>query len=254
MINVILSSGSGNRLWSVNRSLFSKQYIKFFNNKSLFQFTFKRNLNFCHEYLIVSNTEQFFVSLEQLDEINVKSYKYILERIGRNTAPAIAMACFKLDKDEIVLVTLSNHLIKNEKEYLKVIEGAEELANQDFLVTFGIRPASPNTGFGYIKSNGINVSNFYEKPSYDVVEKYINDKNYYWNSRIFMFKAGVFLEELKIYAEGIYESCKRALENAKEDNIVKISNEDMLYIPENSINYAVMEKSKNLKMIVANIG
>ena len=254
MINVILSGGSGTRLWPVSRSLFPKQYIKFFNNKSLFQLTVERNLKFCHECLIVSNTEQFFVSLEQLDEINVKSYKYILEPIGRNTAPAIAMACFMLDKDEVVLVAPSDHLIKNEKEYLKAIKEAEELANQNFLVTFGIRPTFPNTGFGYIKSDGVNVSNFYEKPSYDLAKKFFNDKNYYWNSGIFMFKAGVFLEELKIYAEDIYESCKRALENTKKDNIVKMSNEDMLCIPENSIDYAVMEKSKNVKMISADIG
>jgi mannose-1-phosphate guanylyltransferase len=260
MTNIILCGGSGTRLWPISRTLMPKQFVKLFDNESLFQLTVKRNSQLCESQLIISNTEQYFLALDQLEEIqNTISYQlpiteYLLEPIGRNTAPAIALACMTLDKNEIVFVTPSDHLIKNTKEYERVIQKAKKLASENNLVTFGIKPTSTQIGFGYIESININdVKAFHEKPNFETATKYLQNKNYYWNSGMFCFKAGVFLDELQKYSLQIYESSKIALRNASKDGIIRIKNKDMLNIPEDSIDYAVMEKSTKVKVIPSNI-
>jgi len=155
MTNIILCGGSGTRLWPISRTLMPKQFVKLFDNKSLFQLTIERNSKVCDSKFIVSNTEQYFLALDQLEELNAKrltlNTRYLLEPVGRNTAPAIALACMALEPDEIVLVTPSDHLIKNEAQYEKVIQKAKELASDGDLVTFGIAPTFAETGFGYIE-------------------------------------------------------------------------------------------------------
>jgi len=272
MTNIILCGGSGTRLWPISRTLMPKQFIKLFNNNSLFQLTLKRNKEFCKSVTVVSNKEQFFLANDQIEELDEKNIDYILEPIGKNTAPAIAIAAFGLDKDEIILVTPSDHLIKNLDEYKNVINSAKEAANEGFLVTFGIEPTYAETGYGYIEATPqndelkiMNVELFHEKPNLETAKKYIqnnskfkiqNSKLYLWNSGMFMFKAGIFLEELKKYSPKIYEASKRAYENSNKpsNNISSIKLEDMQQIPENSIDYAVMEKSKKVKVVKANIG
>ena len=253
MTNIILCGGSGTRLWPISRTLMPKQFVKLFNDKSLFQLTVERNSKICDSQFIVSNAEQYFLAFDQLEELNKTNNKFLLEPIGRNTAPAIALACMNLDKDEIVLVTPSDHLIKNEEEYQEVLEKAKELAKQDNLVTFGITPTFAETGFGYIEANGFDVKAFHEKPDKKTSESYLKAGNYYWNSGMFMFKAGVFLEELKKYSPDIYEVSKKAIKNANYEDIIRIRHEDMAKIPEDSIDYAVMEKSKKVKVVPSNI-
>jgi len=253
MTNIILCGGSGTRLWPISRTLMPKQFVKLFDNKSLFQLTVERNSKVCQEQFVVSNTEQYFLALDQLEELNKTNNKYLLEPVGRNTAPAIALACMALDKETLVLVTPSDHLIKNEEEYAKVLQTAKALAEEDNLVTFGITPTFPETGFGYIESKGQDVKAFHEKPNTETAQSYLNAGNYYWNSGMFMFKAGVFLEELQKYSPEIYESSKIALANAVEDNITRIKHEDMANIPEDSIDYAVMEKSTKVKVVASDI-
>ena len=254
MTNIILCGGNGTRLWPISRTLMPKQFVKLFNNKSLFQLTVERNSKICKSQFIVSNTEQYFLALDQLDELGKTNNKYLLEPVGRNTAPAIALACMELDFDEIVLVTPSDHLIKDEKEYEKVLKKAKEFAKDNKLVTFGITPTFAETGFGYIESkNTYDVKAFHEKPDYKTANSYLNAGNYYWNSGMFMFKAGVFLEELQKYSPDIYETSKQALENASKDEIVRIKYDDMINIPEDSIDYAVMEKSEKVKVIPSDI-
>jgi len=231
-----------------------KQFVKLFSDKSLFQLTVNRNEKTCDTQYIVSNAEQYFLSVDQLEELNKTNNKYLLEPIGRNTAPAIALACMSLEKDEIVLVTPSDHLIKDENEYAKVLEKAKELANDNNLVTFGITPTFAETGFGYIESqNTYDVKAFHEKPDFETATKYLEEGNYYWNSGMFMFKAGVFLNELKKYSPEIYETSLKALENSSKDSIIRIKHEDMMNIPEDSIDYAVMEKSSKVKVVPSNI-
>jgi len=252
MVNIILCGGSGTRLWPISRTMMPKQFVKLFGEKSLFQLTVERNSKVCNSQLIVSNTEQYFLALDQLEELG-KSGRYILEPIGRNTAPAIALACMSLDRDDIVLVTPSDHLIRDEVEYAKVLEKAKEFANQNRVVTFGITPKSPETGFGYIEADGFDVKAFHEKPDLETAKSYLEQGNYFWNSGMFCFKAGVFLDELEKHSPKIFEMSKIAFENGKRDEVFRVKFEDMERIPEDSIDYAVMEKSDIVKVVPSDI-
>jgi len=271
MTNIILCGGNGTRLWPISRTLMPKQFVKLFNDKSLFQLTVERNSKVCDSQFIVSNAEQYFLALDQLEELHKNNNKYLLEPVGRNTAPAIALACFALEPEELILVTPSDHLIKDEDAYAKVLQTAKDLAAEDNLVTFGITPTFAETGFGYIEAEGFcpthalasgasafsarDVKAFHEKPDAKTAQEYLNAGNYYWNSGMFLFKAGVFLDELKKYAPEVYESSLQAYENAKESDasLIRIKHEDMLNIPEDSIDYAVMEKSTKVKVVPSDI-
>jgi mannose-1-phosphate guanylyltransferase len=232
-----------------------KQFVKLFDDKSLFQLTVERNSKMCDSQLIVSNTEQYFLALDQLEELHEENNSYLLEPVGRNTAPAIALACLAVNKDEIVFVTPSDHLIKDEIEYAKVLHAAKALAQENNLVTFGITPEFAETGFGYIEAikDSFEVKAFHEKPDAKTAQHYVDAGNYYWNSGMFMFKAGVFLEELKQHSPEIYEASLHAYAHAKKDDVIRISHSDMLNIPEDSIDFAVMEKSSRVKVIPSKI-
>lgn len=253
MTNIILCGGSGTRLWPISRTLMPKQFVKLFDEKSLFQLTVERNSKTCTSQFIVSNAEQYFLAVDQLAELNKTSNQYLLEPEGRNTAPAIALACLELDLDEIVLVTPSDHLIKDENEYEKVLLKAKELASSNNLVTFGITPTFAETGFGYIEAQGFDVKYFHEKPDFETATKYLELGNYYWNSGMFCFKAGLFLDELKKYSPEIYETSLTAFENSSKNEVIRIKHDDMINIPEESIDYAVMEKSRLVKVIPSTI-
>ena len=257
MTNIILCGGNGTRLWPISRTLMPKQFVKLFDDKSLFQLTVERNRNVCKQHFIVSNTEQYFLAVDQLEELSPTKNQFLLEPIGKNTAPAIALACFALNTEDIVLVSPSDHLIKDEKAYIKALQKAHELASEDNLVTFGITPKFPETGFGYIESDGEQVKAFHEKPDSITAKYYVEAGNYYWNSGIFCFKAKIFLEELKKYSPVIYEKSKSAYENNikadQESNIIRITHNDMQAIPEDSIDYAVMEKSSKVKVVPSDI-
>lgn len=255
MTNIILCGGSGTRLWPISRTLMPKQFVQLFDdNKSLFQLTVERNRKACTAQVIVSNAEQYFLAVDQLDELRVSDNTFLLEPVGRNTAPAIALACMALPRDEIVLVTPSDHLIKDEKAYLAVLESAKEQAMLDNLVTFGITPSYPETGFGYIEAEGLEVKSFKEKPDLLTAQHYIDAGNYYWNSGMFCFKAGVFLEELQKHSPEIYDLCKIAFDAVKiENSTLRIQHSHMAAIPEDSIDYAVMEKSTHVKVIPSDI-
>ena len=271
MINIILCGGNGTRLWPISRTLMPKQFVKLFDEKSLFQLTVQRNRSVCREQFIVSNAEQYFLAVDQLEELQCSSNKFLLEPIGRNTAPAIALACFALNAEDIVLVSPSDHLIKDEEAYAKVLQEAKQLAKDNNLVTFGITPTFAETGFGYIeyvvsskRLAGYNVKKFHEKPDLETAKNYLQQNNtinhqlsttnYLWNSGMFCFKAGVFLEELKKYSPKIYEASKKAFENASKNGMYRIAHEDMANIPEDSIDYAVMEKSNRVKVVASDIG
>lgn len=151
-------------------------------------------------------------------------------------------------------MTPSDHLIKDEAAYQSVIERAEKLASEDNLVTFGIKPTFAETGFGYIEAEQENVRAFHEKPDLVTAQKYLDAGNYYWNSGMFCFKAGIFLEELKKYAPEIFNASKTAFDNANTEGMIRIKHEDMLRIPDDSIDYAVMEKSGRVKVVPSDIG
>jgi len=272
MINLILCGGSGTRLWPVSRKLFPKQFCKFIDNTSLFQDTVIRNEELCTRNFIVTSEEQYFLAYDQLKEIEKQNFTFLLEPVGRNTAPAIAISCMLLDYEDIVFVTPSDHVINNVENYKNVVIKGKEEAKKGNIVTFGIKPTKAHTGYGYIEldpgKTGIqdivfNVKSFKEKPNKEKAEEYIKKDNFLWNSGMFVFKVGVFLDELKKYSPEIYEKSKSAVTNMKKLKNICIDNldcfnrvnlDDMLNIPSNSIDYAVMEKSSCVKVIPCDIG
>jgi len=255
MINLILCGGSGTRLWPISRTLMPKQFVKLFDGQSLFQRTVRVNNAFCRMQYVISNAEQYFLAKDQLSALGATGSKYLLEPVGRNTAPAIALACLSLDPEAVVLVSPSDHLIKDVEAYSKVVKRARELAEAGNLVTFGIRPGYPETGYGYIEAQGEDVLRFVEKPDRATAEQYVASGNFYWNSGIFCFKAGVFLAELEKYASAMLDACRKAYHDAPhEASLVRVQHEDMMAIPANSIDYAVMEKSKCVKVVPSSIG
>lgn len=255
MINVVLCGGNGTRLWPLSRTLYPKQFNKMVSRHSLFQMTVERNQPLCNQTFVVSNEEQYFLALDHLSEIGIQADKFILEPVGRNTAPAVALACLAADPNELVLVTPSDHIVKKQEEYASCIKEAQQLADEGKLVTFGIHPGYPETGYGYIEAKGNDVISFKEKPDLLTAERYLQMGDFYWNSGMFVFKAGVFLDQLRQYAPDIYERSVEAFDKANNYfNVLRIRKGDMEVIPSNSIDYALMERSLDVKVIPADIG
>lgn len=255
MLNLILCGGAGTRLWPISRSLMPKQFVRIFDGESLFQKTVIRNQGTCKSQYVVSNTDQYFLALDQLAAVGASAgAQFMLEPMGRNTAPAIALACMTIPPETIVLVSPSDHLVKDAASYAKVLARAKELAEQGNLVTFGIKPDAPETGFGYIESKGEDVVRFVEKPSLEKAKEYLASGNFYWNSGMFCFQAGVFLEELKQFSPDIFAASSACIEKAdREGHVIRPRAEDMAQIPSNSIDYAVMEKSSKVKVVPSDI-
>lgn len=264
MINILLSGGSGTRLWPLSRTMLPKQFVRLFNNESLFQQTVKRNVSVCSRSMVVSNVEQYFLAVDQLQDLQHANVSFLLEPVGRNTAPAIALGCLLLDADDIVLVTTSDHLIKDQAAYEQAVLQAKALAEQGNLVTFGIQPTYAETGFGYIEANGNKVVSFHEKPNLETAQSYLASNPssvtphtspvFLWNSGMFCFKAGVFLAELQTHSPQMYAACVDALVAVEQGHEVRIPLEKMQAIPEDSIDYAVMEKSDKVKVVPCDMG
>ncbi|AZA90666.1 Mannose-1-phosphate guanylyltransferase rfbM [Chryseobacterium nakagawai] len=249
IINIILSGGVGSRLWPLSRKHRPKQYLNIFGEKSLFQLTATRNINLCDSLTVIGNTDNFELSSEALQELNIQEYQQIVEASPRNTAAAIAFAAFSADKDDILLITPSDHLIEDEEEYARSVNEAILLAKQDSIVTFGLVPTKPETGFGYIQVDGNNVLGFREKPNLETAQEFIVKGNFLWNSGMFCFKAGIFLEELKKYQPEVYKKSEIAF-NAKINDRLPL--EESMNIPSISVDYAVMEKTDRLKVVKSN--
>ncbi|GAA4273219.1 mannose-1-phosphate guanylyltransferase [Aquimarina gracilis] len=246
IINVILSGGSGTRLWPLSRESRPKQFLKIFNSQSLFQHTIDRNKKLVDEFLLITNKHQITEANKQISEVKESFSNLIVEPVGRNTAPAIALMSFMVNPEDILFVTPCDHMITNKDVYKSCFNQAIELAKNDYLVTFGIEPKAPETGFGYIEYNNEDVISFREKPDAKTAKEFLASGNFLWNSGMFCFKAGVFLEELKKYRKDIFESSENAIGTIK-NNLV--DEKAMLSIPEESVDYAVFEKSSKIKTI-----
>ncbi|MFY4727323.1 mannose-1-phosphate guanylyltransferase/mannose-6-phosphate isomerase [Campylobacter jejuni] len=250
MVNIILCGGKGTRLWPLSTNSMPKQFIKFFNDKSLFMLTLERNVKLCSDTIVVTSEQYYYLALEQS---NGKKIRYILEPNGKNTAASITLACLTLPKDEIVLVTPSDHLIKDNIAYNNAILEAENMAKYNNIIIFGIKPNYPEVDYGYINFKNNDVLNFYEKPKLDSVLKFIQDENYLWNSGMFVCRVDFLLEQISQHAPNIYKSCEKAYDNAlKTDNTIRIKADEMFSIPSNSIDYALLEKTKDIKIIPCN--
>lgn len=245
--NVILSGGIGSRLWPLSRKQHPKQFLKLFSGKSLFELTAERNASVVDEVMVVGNTDHIELSKKLLSDLALPQ-KFITETQARNTAAAIAFAALAVDPEDILIITPSDHLIQNQESYDKAIKEAIDLAKKDFLVTFGVVPSKPETGYGYIEYEGKDVLSFREKPNTETAQEFLDRGTFLWNSGMFCFKAGVLLEELKNYQPEIYERCQETWKLSVDDIIDESAS---LRIPSISIDYAVMERSKKIKVIPA---
>ncbi len=245
IIHVILTGGIGSRLWPLSRKSRPKQYLEIFDGKSLFELTVERNREIADKVIVVGNVDNCQLSKVILDKMNI-SYLDIVESTPRNTAAAIAFAAFAADPEDILIVTPMDHIIEKKELYDQAVTEAIEKAANGNIVTFGIHPTKPETGYGYIEAKGENVLSFREKPNLVTAKQFIAKKNFLWNSGMFCFKAGVLLEELKTFEPKVYKKAKKVWEN--NDN-GKLNLDLSLEIPSISVDYAVMERSKKIKVV-----
>lgn len=255
MKTVILCGGSGTRLWPLSRTLYPKQFYPLFEGHSLFQRTIERNAPHTEEFIVVVNQEQFFMAEDQFRALKLSTpVRFILEPEGRNTAPAIALAALAVKPSDILLVVPSDHLIHNLSSYAEDVSKAKAFAKEQSLVTFGIKPTHAETGFGYIEASGHDVKSFKEKPDAKTAESYLKSGKHFWNSGMFCFSAGSFLKELHSSAPKIFECTQKAWNQTASQNPARIDLELMRAIPSDSIDYAVMEKSRSAKVVPADMG
>jgi len=265
---VILSGGSGTRLWPVSRSLNPKQFIDFFGEYSLFQQTALRvkNCGFV-DPIVICNNEHRFLAAEELRAIKMNAKSIILEPTGRNTAPAIAIAALDVitadPKDDLILVMPSDHVVNDDKKFISQVKKAAKAATEEFLITFGSKPSRVETGYGYIKK-GRDLSEFpelfaaekfVEKPDKKKAEKFIESKEYLWNSGIFLFRASIYLEALQKYCGEIFVHSVNAYNKAIYDlDFVRLDEESFEKCPDISIDYAVMERSDKVAVMPLDVG
>ncbi|MHA6204612.1 mannose-1-phosphate guanylyltransferase/mannose-6-phosphate isomerase [Dyella soli] len=261
LIPLILSGGSGTRLWPVSRKNLPKQFLSLTGQGTLFQQTVARTqlLEDVRAPIVVASEDHRFLAAEQLLESGIADAKIILEPVARNTAPAIALGALlavEQDADAILLILPADHLIGDSASFTKAVQLALPVAREGWLVTFGIRPDRPETGFGYIRraesigEGAYQVAKFVEKPVLATAEAYVADGGYDWNSGMFLLKASRFLEELGQHAPDILQSVRQAYASAKADlDFVRVDAEAFARVPDNSIDYAVMEKTQRAAVI-----
>ena len=261
---VILSGGSGVRLWPLSRKEYPKQYLPLVGDNTMLQETILRlnGLDNLADPIIICNINHRFIIAEQCQKIGVKSPIILLEPIGRNTAPAIAAAALKSLKDtddSILLVLSADHVIQDVDAFHQAVNIAIQQAQSGKLVTFGVVPTDVNTGYGYIKlskdnSNGAHkVEEFVEKPDLKTAEFYLEQGCYLWNSGMFMFQARTFIDELTTHAFNIVSSVNNAVNNAAQDlDFIRLEKQAFESSPSNSIDYALMEKSNNVVVVPLN--
>ncbi|MCQ8869690.1 mannose-1-phosphate guanylyltransferase/mannose-6-phosphate isomerase [Vibrio splendidus] len=293
ILPVILAGGSGSRLWPLSRELYPKQFLNIAGEQSMLQQTLQRLQGLedyltdskCADPFIICNEEHRFIAAEQARSANIQHSGILLEPVGRNTAPAIALAALQaLGKstnneqdasDPILLVLAADHHIANTSEFQQVISRGVDYANQGKLVTFGITPNAPETGYGYIKQgeplsplvqadsriteqslhHAYAIDCFVEKPDKATAEEYIRSEQYLWNSGMFMFKASRYLEELAEHHPKILAACKLALAKQNTDlDFIRIDAEAFKSSPSDSIDYAVMEKTSDAAVIPMDVG
>ena len=272
MTCIVLCGGAGAGLWPLSRNAYPKQFVNLIGDESLFKQTLRRNHAICDSSLVVTNFKHVFIAAGQYDELSLggKKVEFLVEPVGRNTAPAIALACLHLNPDEIVLVSASDHLIRDEYAYRKLTQEALLLAEQGHMVTFGIKPEYPETGYGNLECNktaainmlhAFEVVSFREKPEAALANQFLESGRFLWNSGMFAFKTSVFLDELALYSPDIYQKSKVAFMNATichDEGIghrcIRIKEDDMQTIPSESIDCAVIEKSDNVVCVESSMG
>ena len=253
MIPIILSGGSGTRLWPLSRKMYPKQFLSLLHDETMLQKTLSRLDGLDHSApIIVCNNEHRFIVAEQARQIGLESLSIILEPFGRNTAPAIAVAALHAltqGEDPLLLVLSADHEITDEAAFCQSVKQAQQLAETGKLVTFGIVPTQAATGYGYIRrggaeGDGFGVEEFVEKPDQTTAESYLASGEYYWNSGMFMFRAGAYLAELEKFNPEMVAHCRKASANMADDiGFLRLDNDAFAACESDSIDYALMEKT-----------
>ena len=252
---VILSGGSGTRLWPLSRQLYPKQLLPLVSDDTMLQETVSRleGIDNLSAPLVICNEEHRFLVAEQLRAIDKASDKIILEPVGRNTAPALTLAALSMadNSETIMLVMPADHIIQNVAAFQAAVNDGVQLAQQGYLVTFGIVPDSAETGYGYIQrgdaiagNDALKIKSFVEKPDIATAETYLASGDYYWNSGMFMMTAATWLAEIKQHCPDMYQHCEQAYSKGKQDlDFYRVDPEIFSSCPSDSIDYAVMEKA-----------
>lgn len=261
---VVLCGGAGSRLWPLSREMFPKQLLSLIDEQSLLQNTLLRldGLDALAP-LLVSNENHRFLVAEQLRAANITHGGILLEPAGRNTAPAVTIAALQAvsaGNDPLLLILPADHVIQGVEVFHQAVQKAAALASEGALVAFGIVPTAPEVGFGYIRrgvslGGGYRVDSFVEKPPRAAAEQYLVSGDYYWNSGMFMFRASCFLEELARLEPEVLKACREALVDSKHDlDFIRLGKDAFLRSPDNSIDYAVMEKTTRAAVVPLNAG
>ncbi len=267
IIPVILSGGSGTRLWPLSRKHDPKQFLPLVTNKTMFQETLIRLSDFPNidaPQVVCNEDHRFFVA-EQLQQLNISEATILLEPVAKNTGPAVAVAALKAlsdHDDPLLLVLPADHVIHNKDAFHAAIDAGCTAANAGKLVTFGIVPSSAETGYGYIKAESVSASEaifpvdqFVEKPDLETAKRYLESGNYFWNSGMFLFKAKAFLDELNAFQPAMFEACKKSVVNAVCDyDFFRLNKDAFNSSPSDSIDYAVMEKTDKAVVVPLDAG
>ncbi|MDU1062041.1 MAG: mannose-1-phosphate guanylyltransferase/mannose-6-phosphate isomerase [Leclercia adecarboxylata] len=271
IIPVVMAGGSGSRLWPLSRLTYPKQFLTLEGEQTMLQQTISRLSKLEVESpVVICNEEHRFIVAEQLRQINALN-EIILEPVGRNTAPAVALAAIQClkdladNEDVLLLILAADHIIKDNAAFINAIKTSTSYAIDGNLVTFGIEPSTPETGFGYIQagddissggvSGAFKVNAFVEKPEQAVAESFLSDGGYYWNSGMFMFGARKYLSELHKFCPDIYDSCSKAIQSPDKDLcFIRIDHDIFSHCPDLSIDYAVMEHTANAVVVPMSAG
>ena len=268
IVPVILAGGSGTRLWPLSRQLYPKQLIDIYNKNTMLQNTILRlkGLENAGSPIVVCNEEHRFMTAEQLRQIKVDPQAIILEPVGRNTAPAIAIAALKAmenNQDPTLLILPADHVIEKPERFHDAILLGLESAEQGNLITFGIIPDSPETGYGYIKQGELlkentrisKIESFVEKPDRATAQKYLDSGSYTWNSGMFMFKASAIIKEVETHAPAILKQSQQVISTGTQDlDFFRLNLKEFESMPSDSIDYAVMEKTSKGVVIPLDTG
>ena len=274
---VLLSGGSGTRLWPLSREAHPKQFLPLLGEQSLLQATWQRvrelpgvaasvdaDKSAVDKLIVIANEEHRFLVAEQLRQVDAHPAALILEPVGRNTAPAIAVAALRSmqdNRDPLLLVLPSDHVVRDEVAFRAAVQAALPVAKRGALVTFGIVPTAAETGYGYIRaargeaSVALKIEQFVEKPGLATAQRYLAEGDYYWNSGMFLFRASRYLAELEQFAPKMLAQCRAALAGAKLDrDFLRLDRAAFEGCPADSIDYAVMEKTADAVVLPIDVG
>ena len=257
---VIMAGGSGSRLWPISRSMLPKQFLPLVSNKTMLQETLNRIQGIEYSSIsIICNEEHRFYVAEQLREMNLDA-KIILEPESKNTAPALCLAALNEDSETLLLVLSADHIIINIEAFHKAIHSAINLASSDSLVTFGVTPNKAHTGYGYIKKDnpikgGYKIAEFVEKPNLELANTFFASGNYLWNSGMFVFRAGKYIDEVEKFSPTLLESCSKSvsMQNIDKD-FIRVEKNSFSECPNISLDYAVMEKTNDSSVVELDAG